>query len=299
MKIVQSLWSKPGQKNEATKFSDMNKCGWLDKKYNYYSWALSALQFKKFYEKVELVTDKDGYDLLINRMKLPYTDVKVVLDDLNDYHPDLFALGKVYAYGIQDEPFIHVDADIYIWGKFSEQLEKSSLLCQHKEHGKFHSDFYTGIFMEMASCFDFYPEVLDKSINKYGNIISVNAGIIGGQNYEFFKGYTEKVFEFVNRNIKHLNKIDVRLSNTVFEQFFFHALAEEQGETINYFFEEFVFFWNAIADFTGVPDKIKYIHTCGALKHDKHIVDALEYRLQADYPEVYYNINNLIRTNQI
>ena len=52
--------------------------------------------------------------ILINKLELPYTDVKVVLDDLNDYDRDLYALGKVYAYGIQEEPFIHVDADIYM-----------------------------------------------------------------------------------------------------------------------------------------------------------------------------------------
>jgi len=299
MKIVQSLWSKPGQKKNTSNFSEMNRCGWPDKKYNYYSWALSALQFKKYYDRVELVTDKDGYDLLINKLELPYTDVKVVLDDLNHYHQDLYALGKVYAYGIQEEPFIHVDADIYIWGRFCEQLENCSFVCQHKESGKFYNDFYSGIFMEMAHNFDFYPEVLDKSIHKHDSIIAVNAGIIGGQKYGFFKGYAEKVFEFVDRNINNLEKIDIKLSNTVFEQFLFHALVEEEGETISYFHEDFAFFWNDIADFTGVPGSTKYIHTCGAIKNDKHIIAALEYRLQTDYPEFYYRITNLIRTNQI
>ena len=299
MKIVQSLWSKPGQKKNGASFSDANRCGWPDKKYNYYSWALSALQFKKFYDRIELVTDRQGYDLLINKLELPYTDVKVVLDDLNDYDRDLYALGKVYAYGIQEEPFIHVDADIYIWDRFGERLENCSLVCQHKEYGKFYNDFYSGIFMEMAHNFDFYPEELDKSINKFDSIIAVNAGIIGGNNYGFFKEYTRKVFEFVDRNLNNLHKINIKLSNTVFEQFLFHALTEEKGENINYFHSDFAFFWNDIADFVGVPDKTRYIHTCGALKNDKHIIHALEYRLQTDYPDFYYRINNLVRTNQI
>lgn len=40
------------------------------------SWALSCLQLKQSYDKVELVTDSEGAELLINKLHLPYTSCK-------------------------------------------------------------------------------------------------------------------------------------------------------------------------------------------------------------------------------
>jgi len=299
MKIVQSLWSKPGQQNGNADFSAINKCGWADRKYNYFSWALSALQFRKFYDEVELVTDKAGYKLLIEQLGLPYTSVKVVLDDLNGYHQNLYALGKIYAYGIQNKPFIHADGDVYIWEKFDTKLENSSLIGQHKEQGDYYQLYYEKIYNEMMSNFSYWPESLEMSVAKSNGIVAINAGILGGNNISFFKYYVAKAFEFVDKNIRSLDKIDVSLSNTVFEQVLFYALSIEKGEAVTCYNPDFVFYWSDITDFTGIPNKTKYIHAIGALKRDRHVIDALEYRLQADYPTYYDRIMNLVRTNQI
>ncbi len=80
------------------------------------SWTLSCLNLRKFYENVELVTDEVGYRYLIEKLKLPYSSVRVELDCINTYPSSLWAIGKLYTYGIQNEPFIHVDGDVYIWG---------------------------------------------------------------------------------------------------------------------------------------------------------------------------------------
>jgi hypothetical protein len=299
MKIVQSLWSKPGQKKSKGKTSAKNKCGWPDKKYNYLSWGLSCHQFRKYYDEVELVTDRDGYDLLINKLGLPYTDVKIVLDDLNHYHPDLWAIGKLYAYSIQESPFIHADGDVYIWEKFSNDFQNASLLCQRKEEGPAFAGFYSSVFFQMCQHLDYYPDVLDKSIIKNNGIVAVNAGIIGGNNVDFYKHYTKKVFEFIDKNASSLNKIDVGSSNIIFEQFVYHALSEEKGEPISYFRPEVNEYLNEFTDFSGVPFRTKYIHPPGSLKRCKYLVDSLEYRVQADYPEYYYKVINLMKTNQI
>jgi hypothetical protein len=67
MKIVHSFWSKPGQSKIKTEFGRSDG-GWLDRKYYYMSWALSCLLFRKLYDKVELVTDKAGEDLLVQKL---------------------------------------------------------------------------------------------------------------------------------------------------------------------------------------------------------------------------------------
>lgn len=296
MKIVQSYWSKPSLKTGNINISDRNKGGWVDKKYNYMSWALSCLQFKKYYDKVELVTDAIGYDFLINKLELPYTSVRVDLDNLNDYHPDLWALGKIYAYSIQEEPFIHADGDIFIYDKFGSEFEKSSLIAQNFEKG---FNYYEDLFKNIEQKFDYIPGVLNESKKLNGEIIAVNAGILGGTDIDFFKEYTAEAFKFVDRNISKINEVNIGMFNTVFEQFLFHASAEKNNKEINYLLTDVNHAFDRLADFTGLPGKCKYIHTVGVYKRIKYIGDLLAYRLLTDYPEYYYKILNLIRTNQI
>lgn len=299
MKIVQSLWSKPGLQPVKEGFSGINKCSWPDKKYNYFSWALSAWQFRTYYDQLELVTDQAGYELLIEKMRLPYTNVRVELDRLNDYHPELWALGKIYAYSIQEQPFIHADGDVYIWEKFDDEFENAPLLCQHREESGHYNRFYQRAFMDMALHLEFIPEVLHRSIARNNCVKALNAGILGGCDLAFYKEYSMKVLEFVDRNIGGIPKINVGVSNIIFEQFMFYALAEEKSKKVRYYNDDKDFLWHVFADYTGIPGRTKYIHTPGGLKKERYLVEALEHRLQKDYPDCYYRIMHLIRSNQI
>ena len=76
MKIIQSFWT--GNKNSLT-----DSYGWLLPIFNYLSWIISCNQLRRYYDDVTLVTDSQGYDVLINKLHLPYTDVIVSLDCLN------------------------------------------------------------------------------------------------------------------------------------------------------------------------------------------------------------------------
>ncbi|WP_340203687.1 DUF6734 family protein [Ascidiimonas sp. W6] len=296
MKIVQSYWSKPSQKKKELNQFDRNSGGWLDVKYYYYSWVLSCLQFNKYYDKVELVTDKQGYDLLINKLNLPYTNVTVALDAINDYHPDLWALGKIYAYGIQNEPFLHVDGDIYIWDKFDERIERGSLVCQNIEQ----IIEYNKYFNQLCSKFNFIPLELHKSRNHNTVIKVANAGILGGTDIAFLKEYVNKAFQFVDKNRDKLNKLDdLGYFNMIFEQFLFFALSEEKKKEVTCLLPKETGTFDGLADFFGVPTRTKYIHTLGFYKRREMVCDLLELKLQEDYPDYYYLIKKLIYTYEI
>jgi hypothetical protein len=294
MKIVQSLWSKPGKQK-----GDLNKCGWLDRKHNYMAWALSAFQFRKYYDQLELVTDSDGHDLLVNKLQLPYTSVQIVLDELDHYDENLYTLGKLYAYGIQDEPFIHVDSDAFIWKKFDDKLESAAVICQNKEDAQFHNMLYSKAFIEMAEGVDWYPPILDESIDKNNRVIAVNTGIFGGHDLSFIKYYAKEAILFVDRNAKRLQKVPVRNFSVLAEQILLYALAEEKDMPINYLLPNLLHFNHVFADFTGVPDRTAYIHMMGSLKRQKSILDQMEHRLLLDYPDQYYRIMNLIGSHTI
>jgi hypothetical protein len=299
MKIVQSLWSRPGNRRDCDDNGESNACGWADKRYHYFSWALSALQLRKFYDELELVTDEQGYELLIEKIGLPYTNVEKVLDKLNHYHQDLFSAGKLYAYSIQNRPFIHVDSDVFIWSEFDTQFCSKSLLCQSPEQGAYYNKLYTGLFDRICHAFKYCPETLVGSIGKNGEIRSINAGVIGGSNIDFFRRYTAKAFEFIDRNVLYMSAIDVTSSNQVFEQFMFRALAEELDLEISYLFEHMEEDRIDIVDLTGVPGRNKYIHLYSGYKKVNFYLDNLEYRLQKEHPDYYFRIQNLLRTNQI
>jgi len=296
MKIVQSFWSKPSKKKSNFKSSDRHAGGWLDKKSNFMSWALSCLQFKKYYDCVELVTDKNGYEILINRLQLPYTDVKIVLDDLKDYHHDLWALGKLYTYGIQDKPFIHADADIYVWEAFDNRINNSKLVAQNIERG---FSYYGRIFDNVTKTFNFVPDILLDSQKSNGEIIAVNAGILGGTDLDFFKNYSKTAIEFVERNRDSWDKVNIGLFNTVFEQFLFHALAEQRKIGVEFLLNDVNHTFDGLAELLGAPKKTKFVHTVGAYKRQKQIGDLVAFRMQMDHPEYYYRIIRLLRSYQI
>lgn len=75
MKIIQSFWSA-GKDVYADGF------GWKHPELHFMSWALSCLSLREHYDDVTLYTDSAGYDVLINKLRLPYTRVEVCFDNL-------------------------------------------------------------------------------------------------------------------------------------------------------------------------------------------------------------------------
>ena len=130
MKIVQTFWSGNRSVNDYLQ----NKAGWLSPEYHWMAWALSVLQLKKFYPAVELVTDELGKYILIDLLQLPYTSVRTDLETaLRPYPHDLWAMAKIYAYSIQEAPFLHVDGDVFIWKLFDDHLLEADLVAQNLE----------------------------------------------------------------------------------------------------------------------------------------------------------------------
>jgi len=121
MKIIQSFWS-----GNRTDFK--NDFGWYSNKYHWISWILSSNQLSKHHSNLELYTDTFGYEILIKKLDLPYTKVYVVLDELNSYNPNLWAISKIKTYELQTEPFLHVDGDVFVWDSLLRKSRNSSFI---------------------------------------------------------------------------------------------------------------------------------------------------------------------------
>lgn len=283
MRIIQSLWSKPS----------LITGGWSEKTFYNMSWALSCLKLKEFYKSVELYTDREGKNFLIDKLQLPYDKVYVVLDNLNEFSPRLWALGKVYTYSLQNQPFIHVDGDVYIWKKFQDRIEKAQLIVQHKEENYEHN--LRSAQKLINDGFNFKKE-LDPMND--AEITEVNAGIIGGNNIDFFQRYTKEVFDFIVNNKKQIERLKDKDSghiNTIFEQYFFYKLSLKYNIKIEYLFTQKIdSTFLELVSFASIPHMKSYIHTVGYHKKNYAIGERVAHRLWYEYPSYYNRILKLI-----
>jgi hypothetical protein len=290
MKIIQTYWSAPAKQNNPDDLNGRNNGGWTSEKYHAYSWALSSLKFKQLYPELILYTDKTGYDWLINKLNLDYSNVICNLDYLNSYNPLLWALPKVFVYGQQNEPFIHVDGDVFIWKKLDKSFENNQLIVQNFEDN---FSYYATVLEQIKDQFTYINPLLMDNINKKSPIIAINAGIIGGQDYSFFKEYSAMAMELVEKNTHQISNINIGMFNTIFEQLVFFLLAKHKDIPITPLFENIDENFAQFLRFSDVPLLTNYIHTIGISKKKEFIFQELEARLKYEFPKVYKHINNI------
>lgn len=284
MKIIQSFWS--GNQKEIDK-----KFGWHDSKYNWMGWILSVNQLIKYYDKVELYTDDFGYEILINKLKLPYTKVHVVLNELDCFPSELWALAKIKVYSIQNEPFIHVDGDVFIWKAFPDNFHTASLLAQNIETA---TDYYFFTWNKMLPFLSYIPAEM-KEFNIHTSNLSANMGITGGSDVLFFKEYAQKAFEFVEKNKQSWNDISLFNFNVFFEQVLFYRMAEIKEKDIHYLFSQIWAdnLYEGFGDFHLVPYQKNYLHLLGDFKRNASVCKAMESYIKKKYPDHFSTLISL------
>jgi len=162
-------------------------------------WKLSLALAKKHYNQVYLITDDNGYDVLKN---LPFDGFIKILNDVPQF-PDLWCLGKIYAYyyACQEGNFLHLDNDVFLWEKLPEALTDSDIFVQSQ-------DFE--IYKNGRVCYSYNIEDINNIIKSQlpndwqdiidnkKNIMTYNMGIFGGKNKNLIKEYCEYIFNMVN-----------------------------------------------------------------------------------------------------
>lgn len=278
MKIVQSFWSGNDIKRNF---------GWFSEKHHLLGWILSSLQLTKFYNDVTLYTDDAGYELLIQKLKLPYTSSEQTIEDLNrrDIDCDLWAYSKILTYNSIDVPFLHVDGDVFIWESFGEQLLSMDLIVQNQE---ITSDYYRGMWLRIKPFIDHLPDAM-QLYNKGWTNKAFNMGIFGGNDLPFIRKYSESAIQFVELNRKNLPKNHSLNFNIFFEQVLLYNMAfledKEVGSLINYDIgdNEYKNFGN----FDEVPNERTYLHLLGFFKREFTVCNKLDIYVQKYLPEYY------------
>lgn len=283
MRIIQTFWSGGANPKE-------KGYGWPRAEYNLISWTISCLCLRRFYNEVELYTDKQGYELLIEKLHLPYTRVHVVYNE-KLCRPINWAYAKIKTYSMQTEPFLHVDGDVYISKPFTEEILNAPLIAQNREIGTM---YYQKMIDNVLRFTDISltREMMD-SINT-NSIFSYNMGVFGGSDLNFIHSYCKKAISFVrdnqldNTTLKPTCEVDC---NILFEQVLFAILAQKEKMNVScvisrpimdegYSFGEFC----DIANFYTH----RYYHILGGHKRNKIILKNMVSILYSCYQK-YYN----------
>lgn len=289
MNIIQTLWT--GRKDLLK-----DEFGWIDPEYHIMSWALSCSKIREFYDNCVLYTDSQGKHILIDVLNLPYTDVKVVYDNLK-CRPTHWAYPKIVTYSLQDEPFIHIDGDVILAHPLNGDIINAQLVAQNKE---IISDYYKDMLNDIRRRGTMMPECLNKDIEK-GLCGSYNAGVLGGTDIQFIKEYCNQAYRIIDDN--HMNEptgsnISVN-NNILFEQILFYSLVKQKMKEVRtiiprdiqdngYSYDEFANFYR----FGQYP----LIHMLGGHKRNIKTCCLMEKELLNTAPDVLEKIKKLFKT---
>lgn len=165
-----------------------------------------------------LNTNSVGFDILVNRLGLAYDEVEVCFgenqfdSDSKQLHDRYWSLNKLYAYSLQNEPFIHFDNDVFFFRKLDRAWVDAALVAQNEE---MELPYYTASLELIHKYFAHIPVYLDVEPS---SVLAVNAGIAGGGNYGFFKDLYAEVTEFLVSNSQHLDLLPDAYVNIFIEQ---------------------------------------------------------------------------------
>lgn len=278
---------------DSTDVLNQRRAGWMDIRFNLISWALSCLTIRKYYSDIELITDRYGKNLLIDYLELPYSSFEISLEHLQKStpNPNLWALGKIYSYSQQFQPFLHIDGDVFLWKSFEERLLHSSIVSQNKE---MNYPFYKQIVEDILVNFSYVPMEILADRKSRIPIMSLNAGIIGGNDILFFQEYTKEALAFVNKNRNCYDQINLTNFNIVYEQYLCFCMAEQRGKEISYLFSDISYDYSEILQFHRLPSLSSFIHVVGYAKTNPFICEQIETRLEYEFPGYYSAIKEKI-----
>jgi len=286
MKIVQSFWSK--------KFYDFktrdayNNCP--TEEHEIYSRVLSCLLLSKLYDRVELVTDSKGKELLIDTLGLPYSSVTLELDKLDKYSTELFVLDEIYSMGIQKEPFIYIDENIFMWAALPSELNGHDVFTLRQK--KYDYSDKAKLF-DVTSQFETLNSYLYRSM-VLGTFLQPQSGMIGfmgGNSSSFFQDYSLETFTFVDQYMPFMNELKyiVELNYVLTSEFFYNCCRKNKVIPVSY-----------LPKYDD-PEKISPIlfNRNERFQHysynkNPYQINELESFLRYKFPEYYYRIQNML-----
>lgn len=283
--IIQSYWSSPSLQRGFEREAG----GWVNRRYFLMCWALSALQLRRFYPRVELVTDSYGKELFIDKLQLPYTAVSTALDDLNYSGYDLWTAGKLHTYAMQQSPFLHLDGDVILFEPLGEHIEQAGIVAQHLEDDL---DYYHAIWPRAEKVIPWMPPSIAAWREQNNSLNAYNMGTMGGQDIDFLQAYAQEAVAAVDKNLDHLQGLDHGPFSVSAEQMTYFCKAWQEQKEVTLVMPQG--HGEAIRHNVQINRPIGYLHPIATFKRSESVCLRINNWLRAWYPEWHYRIQHLM-----
>lgn len=285
-------------------------CGFNSKKDFFYSFGLALFCARSFFSKVILYTDKNGlrdiepFHQLIDEV---HTDIEVL--NTHNAPRSLWAYPKIITYSLQEDPFLHVDNDVFLWEKPKIEFLEQELVCQSIEYkmqmynfcfkrilnSPLRPSIFKNLFLFKKLCYLF-----KRKKNHQNPILTPNFGVFGGNDVTFIQKYAKNVLDIlsIKKNKEYLNKHDLGDSfNAIFEQWIFSQMAFNENKKITpllkpppgYIVCNEIDPKNAKCIYNA-PDQVKYTHLVAGSKRDPSISIKVENKVKSFFPQKIINM---------
>lgn len=183
MKIVFSYWSNADPEHQSV-FKELA--------------AVSNYFAKQHGYETVLYADGPG-EMLLN--KIEYDNIiRLPGYILNKFPRTGWSLGKLYTTSIMNEPFLHLDFDLFLFKPIEDYLLSKDALFFHDEI------WMDEVLASSSFVLKRKPEILKDTVNYR----SYNCAIFGGNNYTAFKDTAKYICDFALENSDFLEKMSVQ-----------------------------------------------------------------------------------------
>lgn len=289
MRAVWSFWSTP--------FAASYYKTWLSERHHLLAWILSTMTARRHYDTTALYTDDAGARLLLDGIRLEFDHVSTALNALHAHDPGWWALGKLYTYRLQAEPFIHIDNDVFLWRPLSPDPARVPVLAELPDH------IWTGRHPY------YQPEPFERTILEGDGWLPLewqwyranwpeqcahNCGVLGGTHVEFIQHYATqgiRLMEEPSNRAAWYSTEDKLGHNLLFEQYLLGACIDyhRNHPESPYCDTAISHVFSSLDEALGpdVAERRGYTHLVGNAKRNPELADRVEARVARDYPAQY------------
>jgi hypothetical protein len=289
VRAVWSFWSKPYRAGQGYR--------WREPIHHLLAWGLSLRLAQAHYPETALITDGPGRALLIDRLGLPFTHVSTELDRLEDVDPGWWALGKLVAYSLQDQPFVHIDTDVFLWQALPDRLAGAPVLAQYPETYHVADDKCGPRIVEdaFAQAGLGLPAEWEWSRSRPARrFLEANCGILGGTNVAFLRSYAQLGLDLVlspRHEAAWASVPDKVHLNATVEQFMLPACVDfhrfDPGSPHRGVYLRYLFPSVSAAFDPAQSARLGFTHLLAEAKCDAQVAARLEDRLRREDPAFY------------
>lgn len=240
-----------------------------------YMMSLSILYCCKWFDNVEVYVDDFAYNFL---KELP---CKVSLMTFKEA-PKIWMRSKIEVIEKQNEPFIHIDNDVFIKEKID--LSFDNLLFERRDVAKYNYNVLISFFENYASELNYWKSDIDLipscGLLGFANMDLKDKFIKSFYNFEMiFNKYQNEYQEFISRMHKIGEYSEICL---LMEQYNLGCLIDSEKIV-----PKFVLEGKSEAEQSKFANKIGFTHLYGTSKYSKKIIKRIHFLFETNFPEYY------------